>query len=91
MKMKSAKVISSDDFEIDDYIMAKINVHTRKELSKDEVYAFPVILCDNEVDRDNERFSIDSLNVLKEMFVGKTGIFDHNPKGENQTARIFDT
>ena len=25
------------------------------------------------------------------MFIGKTGIFDHNPKGENQTARIFDT
>lgn len=91
MKMKSANVISSDNFETDDDIMAKINVHTRKELSKDEVYAFPVILCDNEVDRDNERFSIDSLNVLKEMFVGKTGIFDHNPKGENQTARIFDT
>ena len=91
MKMKSANVISSDNFEIDDDIMAKINVHTRKELSKDEVYAFPVILCDNEVDRDDERFSIASLNVLKEMFVGKTGIFDHNPKGENQTARIFDT
>ncbi len=25
------------------------------------------------------------------MFLGKTGIFDHNPKGENQTARIYHT
>lgn len=90
MKMKSAKV-SKNDFVIDDEIMFKINAHTRKELSKEDVYAFPVILCDNDIDRDNERFSVKTLEALAEMFVGKTGIFDHNPKGENQTARIFDT
>ena len=26
---------------------------------------------------------------MKALFVGKTGIFDHDPKGENQTARIY--
>lgn len=91
MDMKPAKVCSSNDFEIDDEVMSKINMHTRKELTKDEIYAFPVVLCDNDVDRDNERFSVKTLEVLAEMFIGKTGIFDHNPKGENQTARIFDT
>lgn len=91
MEMKSAQVSSSNDFQIDDEIMSKINVHTRKQLSKDEVYAFPVILCDNDIDRDNECFSVKTLKALAKMFIGKTGIFDHNPKGENQTARIFDT
>lgn len=91
MAIKSAKLSNSNDFEINDEIMAKINTYSRKELSADEVYAFPVILCDNDVDRDNERFSVKSLETLAQMFIGKTGIFDHNPKGENQTARIFDT
>ncbi len=71
--------------------LEKINRFTRKALTEDEVYCFSVILCDNETDRDNERFSINALNSLAKMFIGKTGIFDHNPKGENQTARIFDT
>ena len=77
---------NSNNFEINDEIMAKINVYTRKELTSDEVYAFPIILCDNDVDRDYERFSEKSLETLAEMFIGKTGIL-----GENQTARIFDT
>lgn len=90
MAEKSARLSSSNDFEINDEIMAKINTYSRKELTSDEIYAFPVILCDNDVDRDNERFSINSLKTLAKMFIGKTGIFDHNPKGENQTARVFD-
>lgn len=71
--------------------LQKINRYTRRELSADEVYVFPLILCDNEVDRDGERFSIDALHKLRRLFLGKTGIFDHNPKGQNQTARIFST
>lgn len=68
-----------------------INQYTRRELSLEEVYIFNVILCDNEVDRDFEAFSLNSLNKLAKLFLGKTGIFDHNPKGDNQTARIFYT
>lgn len=90
MAGKSAKLSNSDGFEINDEIMAKINFYTRKELTSDEVYAFPIILCDNDVDRDYERFSVKSLEALAELFIGKTGIFDHDPKGKNQTARIFD-
>ena len=69
--------------------MALINKLARRELSPEEVYTFPVVLCDNETDRDCERFSIKALTKLAELFVGKTGIFDHDPKGRNQTARIY--
>lgn len=66
-----------------------INKFTRRRLSEDEVYVFPVVLCDNDIDRDNERFSDDALDKLAELFVGVTGIADHEPSSKNQTARIF--
>lgn len=72
-------------------ILEKINRYTRRPLTAEEVYLFDVKLCDNEVDRDGERFSIEALRQLQALFVGKTGIFDHNPTGENQTARLYDT
>ena len=71
--------------------MALINKYTRREMKPDEVFIFTVILCDNEIDRDGESFTQDSLEKLSELFLGKTGIFDHNPKIKNQTARIFKT
>lgn len=78
------------EFQLTDELLEKINTFSRKKLSASEVYTFPVILCDNEIDRDNERFSIPALKKLSQLFVGKTGIFDHDPKGSNQSARIFD-
>ncbi|MBE6862255.1 MAG: hypothetical protein E7497_05075 [Ruminococcus sp.] len=71
--------------------LEKINKFTRRELTADEVYIFSVILCDNEIDRDCERFSDTALEELKKLFVGKTGIFDHDAKSSKQSARIFDT
>lgn len=72
-------------------LLEQLNNFTRREHTADEVYIFSAILCDNEIDRDNEQFSLSALNQLKTLFVGKTGIFDHNAKGSNQTARIFST
>lgn len=72
-------------------LLEQLNRFTRRELSAEEVYIFPVTLCDNEIDRDNERFSRKALEEMCEKFIGVTGIFDHNPKGENQTARLFMT
>lgn len=68
-----------------------INRYTRKELSEKDVYVFSVSLCDNNVDRDFECFSLSALNGLAALFEGKTGIFDHNAKSTLQTARIFKT
>ena len=71
--------------------LEKINKFTRRELTENEVYRFSVILCDNEIDRDSEKFSTAALRKLAELYIGKTGIWSHDPKGENQTARIYDT
>ena len=69
--------------------LSLINRYTRRALTADEVYVFSLTLCDNDVDRDGERFTVESLFALEKLFVGKTGIFDHNPSAKNQAARIF--
>ena len=69
--------------------LAHINRFAKKELSAEEVYTFSVKLCDNEVDRDFERFDRAALDRLAELFVGKTGIFDHTWSAGGQTARIY--
>ncbi len=68
-----------------------INRHSRRELSAEEVYTFAVRLCDNEVDRDFERFPEETLAELAELFVGRSGIFDHNWSARGQSARIYRT
>jgi hypothetical protein len=70
--------------------LVKINRYTRREFQADEVYTFSVVLCDNEIDRDNERFTKEALEKLAVLFLGKTGIFNHSMETQNQTARIYD-
>lgn len=66
-----------------------INKLSRRPLAPEEVFVFSVVLCDNEIDRDNERFTVPALQKLAELYVGKTGIFDHSGQGRDQCARIF--
>lgn len=72
-------------------VLEKINKFTRRDFTEEELYVFSIVLCDNEIDRDGERFSDTALEKMKELFNGKTGISDHKPTSANQTARIFDT
>ena len=72
-------------------LLEQLNRCTRRKHTAQEVYMFDVILCDNEVDRDGECFTKQALETLCRRFEGVTGIFDHDPKGSRQTARIFAT
>ncbi len=69
--------------------IALINEFAVKELKPDDVYCFSVNLCDNDVDRDNERFTDRTLQQLAKLFVGKTGIRDHLWNADQQIARIY--
>ena len=68
-----------------------INRYAKTALTEDQVYAFSVRLCDNEVDRDFERFDTAALERMGELFLGKSGIFDHQWSAKGQTARIYRT
>lgn len=76
---------------MDNTELEKINRFTRRPLSAEEIYTFSVILCDNEIDRDCERFSDSALEKICSLFIGKTGISDHDARASNQSARIYDT
>ena len=72
-----------------DVQMEAINAQTKATLGKDQVYVFSLRLCDDQVDRDFERFDTMALPALAKLFVGKTGIVDHKWSSEQQVARIF--
>ena len=70
-------------------LLEQLNRFTRRSLTADEVYLFDIVLCDNEIDRDGDCFSEEALAQLQKLFVGVTGIFDHDTRAGNQAARIF--
>lgn len=74
----------------DDAAMEKISAYTKKKLSPEELFVFTVTLCDNDIDRDGERFTDECLASLVPLMKGRTGICDHEPKAENQRARLYD-
>lgn len=59
--------------------LALINGYMRNTATFDNVYVFTITLCDNDVDKDNERFTTSALRKLEKLFVGKTGFIDENP------------
>lgn len=86
--MDENKIIGSFEAPSEEELK-EINKYTRRSFNANEVYAFSVVLCDNEVDRDFERFTEKSLHKMAELFKGVTGIFDHSASAEHQCARIF--
>ena len=76
-------------FEINPADIEIINKYTRKKLNPNEIYTFSIILCDNDVDREFESFTKESLIKMANMFQGVTGIFDHEMSSKNQISRIY--
>lgn len=68
-----------------------INALAKTRLNGEQVYVFSLRLCDDRIDRDGERFDTGALPGLAKLFLGKTGILDHQWSTENQVARIFET
>ena len=68
-----------------------INGQAKGKLKAEQVYVFSLRLCDDQVDRDLERFDSAALPALAKLFIGKTGIMDHCWSSDNQVARIFQT
>lgn len=71
--------------------MDLINAQALTELSEEDVFTFRVVACDDQVDRDGERFTHKALGQLGDLFVGRTIIMDHAWSARLQTARIYDS
>lgn len=85
---KAASLAAGEATEED---MKAINKYTLTPLQAEDVFTFKAVLCDNELDRDFERFSLKALQDLQKLFLGKTVIKDHVHSAENQVARIYRT
>lgn len=88
-------IIKNTNLEItsgvpDEEALKLISQYTKTDIQKENIYVFKVKLCDNEVDRDFEAFSLDALKSLEALMLGRTGICDHNPTAENQLSRLYD-
>ena len=68
-----------------------INAQAKGQLTAEQIYVFSLRLCDDQVDRDYERFDTAALPVLAKLFIGKTGVVDHRWSSDAQVARIFET
>lgn len=79
-----ANALEADDLELLEFL-------GKSDLKREDIYVFRLLLCDNEVDRDFERFDHEALVRLGELFIGKPGIFDHNWSAHEQVARIYKT
>ena len=86
---KEAEVKGTGQVSAEDLV--RINTMTRRALQAEEVYTFAVRLCDNEIDRDLERFDEETLEQLGKLFVGVSGVFDHQWSARGQAARIYRT
>ena len=88
MTKKAARLYAQ---EVTEAALRAINKYALVPLKAEDVFTFKLVLCDNEVDRDYERFSLKALDGLRKLFQGKTGIKDHRWSADNQVARIYAT
>lgn len=75
-----------DSKYISDNDMKQINKNTRKNFTRDDIYAFEITLCDSELDADYKAISKDCLYKLKDLSLGSSGFLT-----SDIMARIFDT
>ncbi len=83
-KSAVVKALAADESELE-----RINKQALRPLKGEEVFAFRLAACDNQVDRDLERFTEDTLEELAKLFVGKPVLLDHQWSAEKQVARIY--
>lgn len=76
--------------EVTEKDLEKINYFSRRAYGANEVCVFNIVLCNNEIDKDYEQFTVETLETLSRLYLGKSGILDNSPTGKNQVARIYD-
>lgn len=69
--------------------LALINAQALSPQSPEGVFTFKVVACDDQVDRDLERFTPATLDQMAEAFVGKPVLRDHDWSADSQTARVY--
>jgi hypothetical protein len=80
------KKVNIVDF-INDQEKQLIQACCRKDLKDEQLFVFDINLCDNEIDKDKECFSVAALYQIAEMIINKTGVIDIENK--NIIGKIY--
>jgi len=75
--------------ELTDGELALINAQALRPMAAGEVFAFKLAACDNQVDRDYERFTDAALADMAKLYVGKPVLRDHRWNSTCQAARVY--
>lgn len=82
--------IKQSSFTCSDEELKLIETVLGKPVKKEDVFIFTMRICDNDIDRDNECFSVSALYQISEMIVGKKGIISNIIVNEkNIIAQIY--
>ena len=84
LKSISSATAASAERDID-----LVNQFTLREFKPEDVFVFRCIMCDDRVDRDNERIIPAALEKLSKMFVGKPLLSDHRWEAGRMIGRIY--
>lgn len=84
---KAASVQSQP--QVDEAELQLINQQALRTLTAEEVFVFRLAACDNQVDRDFERFTEAALAGLAKLYPGKPVLMDHKWSAGVQTARVY--
>lgn len=75
--------------ELTDGELALINAQALRPMATAEVFVFRLAACDNQIDRDFERFTDAALEAMAKLYVGKPVLRDHAWNKGSQTARVY--
>ncbi len=75
--------------ELGEEELALINAQTLRPMTAEEVFAFKLAACDDQVDRDFERFTGEALEQMAKLYVGRPVLRDHAWLEGSQTARVY--
>ncbi len=84
--LKSARL---EKGSLDEGELALINQQALRPMAAEDVFTFRLAACDNQVDRDFERFTEGTLSEMAERFVGCPVLRDHRWSADAQTARVY--
>ena len=74
---------------VNDGDLALINAQALRPLAAEEVFIFRLAACDDQVDRDYERFTQACLEKMAQLYVGRPVLKDHRWSAGVQTARVY--
>lgn len=84
---KAAVIQKSAELGADELTL--INAQALRPMAAGELFSFKLAACDNQVDRDHERFTDEALEQMAKLYVGKPVLRDHAWQTGSQTARVY--